>query len=750
MISNIKQTSFIIIYLIIISVICIGAFIYNQVLQDNFSESTCLSLQEVLNQQKLSFQFKLEGEINSLKILSRELTDRYTDFNDLSKCVSAIDAAKQNTDFGFITLANLDGLGIANNGRQVDVGYQKYFQKAALGETFISDPFAPPFDEGLLVAVATPVYSSGEISAVLIGLFELNKMDGVFASSFQGNGHAYVCTISGDVITRTDSKNSTAKNNLLRLFKSATVTKYDTYDMVKENMQKGKKGHSEYILDGQRRLMHYEPLGISNWYVVSVTGYNYINQQVTEIMNNTILLTTCIILLFSILFAVYLFNYSKLRKAEAEVREADQRTQLMLNATPIGSILWRKDFTIMDCNEEILKMFGLKNTSDLSTNFFELSPKHQPNGALSKELALSYLSKSLEEGYSKFEWVHQSLTGEPIPSEVVLVRLSYKGEYVIAGYSRDLREQKSMMDEINKMLKNAILDEKCFRALTVHSKMAVVEWDNSIKKVRSYKSVEDLFKINLEEKKDYKDLVPFNMIHSEDIHIYGKILESVKLGESFNSIRLRLKTESGDYRWCNYSGITVRDDDGNIYKTIGFFEDIDEEVKREETLQQKSKIDALTRMYNKDAVRLLITEAMSNTSNGTEHAVICLDLDNFKKINDSFGHLYGDEVLIEISSKIKKMFRSSDILGRFGGDEFVLFMQDFPDIEFLKEKMTALNNSIRKTYKSGTVEHTVSASIGISLYPIHGTSYDELYRKADAASYIAKREGKDRYKFHEE
>ena len=96
---------------------------------------------------------------------------------------------------------------------------------------------------------------------------------------------------------------------------------------------------------------------------------------------------------------------------------------------------------------------------------------------------------------------------------------------------------------------------------------------------------------------------------------------------------------------------------------------------------------------------------------------------------------------------MKNLFRSDDVLGRFGGDEFVIFVRAIPNIGFVEEKAAELNKRLNKTYEKGGIECTISASIGIALFPSDGKTYSVLHKKADEASYAAKKSGKNTYRF---
>jgi len=124
------------------------------------------------------------------------------------------------------------------------------------------------------------------------------------------------------------------------------------------------------------------------------------------------------------------------------------RARLMLDATPLGAIYWDKDFRCVDCNEESVRLFGVKDKQEYLDRFMELSPEYQPDGSPSKKQAFEYVKKAFTDGYCRFEWLHQRIDGEPIPCEVILIRVEYEGDYSVLGYTRDLRELKEMMKKI--------------------------------------------------------------------------------------------------------------------------------------------------------------------------------------------------------------------------------------------------------------------------------------------------------------
>ena len=153
--------------------------------------------------------------------------------------------------------------------------------------------------------------------------------------------------------------------------------------------------------------------------------------------------------------ASYTRDLRELKTTLAQMREADERVQLMLDATPLCCNLWDDHFGIVECNQEAVKLFKLSSKQEYLERFFDLSPSFQPCGRPSFETMRENIAKAFRDGRYRFGWMHQRLDGSPIPAEITLVRVKYKEFYIVAGYTRDLREQNKMMGELQLALKQA-------------------------------------------------------------------------------------------------------------------------------------------------------------------------------------------------------------------------------------------------------------------------------------------------------
>lgn len=160
------------------------------------------------------------------------------------------------------------------------------------------------------------------------------------------------------------------------------------------------------------------------------------------------------------------------------------------------------------------------------------------------------------------------------------------------------------------------------------------------------------------------------------------------------------------------------------------------------TISTERDRDALTGLYNKSALQREIKQnLLKNKSNGI---LLIFDVDNFKTINDSFGHDVGDLVLKNISDIFTRTFRRSDIIGRFGGDEFVIFMTMLSDTEIAKVRATQALEEMNRTPVEGDPNLFIHGSFGIAAVPAMGQTYDELFKRADKALYESKNKGKNR------
>lgn len=202
-------------------------------------------------------------------------------------------------------------------------------------------------------------------------------------------------------------------------------------------------------------------------------------------------------------------------------------------------------------------------------------------------------------------------------------------------------------------------------------------------------------------------------------------------------------------KWSSISAI--KDDCGNVLFYIASFSDISERKEAEARIEHLAHHDILTGLYNRFSMENRLEQAIATSRRGNQKlAVLFIDLDRFKNINDSLGHHIGDQLLIAVAGSLKECVRESDIAARIGGDEFVIVLtglNDSSQAAFVAENML---QKITRPYEISGYELSTSPSIGISVYPNDGDTVDELLRTADVAMYHAKDHGRNTYHYFTE
>lgn len=209
------------------------------------------------------------------------------------------------------------------------------------------------------------------------------------------------------------------------------------------------------------------------------------------------------------------------------------------------------------------------------------------------------------------------------------------------------------------------------------------------------------------------------------------------------------RRKDGHAYLCMISLVRVQDDDGKILHTIGFFKDRTESYNAKQKIEELAFSDALTGLPNRLLLEERINQSITHASRSNgEFALLFLDLDNFKQINDSLGHPFGDRVLIEVTERLKNCLRQVDTAARLGGDEFVLLLHqaNASGAEICARRVLA---DLAAPFSLDGIQFSVTCSIGIALYPADGSKIEDLIKNADSAMYHVKERGRSDFRFYQ-
>lgn len=229
------------------------------------------------------------------------------------------------------------------------------------------------------------------------------------------------------------------------------------------------------------------------------------------------------------------------------------------------------------------------------------------------------------------------------------------------------------------------------------------------------------------------------LIHPDDAGLWKEHIHDINNNGKPEAFDLRLLKHDGSIVWFNHICVPVYDDKGKQVGVRSTNLDITKRKQDEESIEQMAYIDPLTNLYNRRYLQRHLDDLMNiNTSTIHTFPVLFLDLDRFKNINDGFGHQFGDRLLRIIAKRIDEIAGEQALVCRFGGDEFVVVLNEETSNESVRSFATELLRTIEKPLKLDSIELHVSASIGIAFYPDDGEDADTLIRNADVAMYKTK------------
>jgi len=232
----------------------------------------------------------------------------------------------------------------------------------------------------------------------------------------------------------------------------------------------------------------------------------------------------------------------------------------------------------------------------------------------------------------------------------------------------------------------------------------------------------------------------FSVFHPDDLETVRRALWEAELmdRDEVRRDRIRLKGRNGQYSWYRSQYKAGFDRKGRVLCLVGTLTDIDAQINREVELRKQAQQDSLTGVYNRAGVKL-INARLEQISRGI---LFMLDLDDFKTINDTYGHAAGDRVLMAIGGVLHETFRADDIVARVGGDEFIAFLSGSDSRAMGEQKGRELLERVRALRVTG-VNAAISVSVGAARAPALGRSYEALSQAADEAMYQVKQDGKN-------
>ena len=231
-------------------------------------------------------------------------------------------------------------------------------------------------------------------------------------------------------------------------------------------------------------------------------------------------------------------------------------------------------------------------------------------------------------------------------------------------------------------------------------------------------------------------------------HLKGTLGEEVDIGQAFSRLKekggivedVQVKLPDGKMHWLRITAKAVYDSEGKLIMAIGKIMDVQEEREEKDRLLAQAQNDSLTNIYNAASCREKVDGYLRQAKEDRAGALLVLDIDHFKSINDRYGHYVGDQVLIRTAEVLKEVFREDDVVGRLGGDEFCIFMKGARKAQQVRKKYEEVRSELRKKIELEGGDLTVSVG---AAFTEKGQDFTEVYKKADAALYVVKEHSRD-------
>lgn len=409
-----------------------------------------------------------------------------------------------------------------------------------------------------------------------------------------------------------------------------------------------------------------------------------------------------------------------------------------------GMLIIQND-KFVDCNNSVVKMLHYANKKQLlNTHPSELSPEYQADGRKSYDRVEENAKIVLEKGSHTFEWIHLRSNGEPFWVEVVLTDMSTEIDVIFLVVWREIGEKK-LLEEKNsyqQMLLNSVLN----------SSIDLIYYKDYKNEDGAYIGCNDSFERFAGKTKE-------DITGKNDIELFGEELglfcrskdKDVMDTNDTISNEEWVTYPNGDKVLLHTTKSLLKYNNNEVIGILGISRDMTNEYKYKKQLEenieqqkQLSALDPLTEIYNRRSF-FEISEKLLKISNRNHSplTLMMIDIDLFKRVNDRYGHLVGDDILKYVTSTIQSRLRKSDIFGRYGGEEFLVLLPNTDlqgGLELAEEIRSLFSNT---PYIDEKLSLRITVSIGVTQHTDE-TLMRQFIEKSDSALYAAKRNGRNR------
>ena len=307
-------------------------------------------------------------------------------------------------------------------------------------------------------------------------------------------------------------------------------------------------------------------------------------------------------------------------------------------------------------------------------------------------------------------------------------------------------------DEFNMLIDEVVRSEERHKVISGISDSMLFDWNARTQRMYISDNLSEKFSISKELAEERGILAFSECIHEDDFDSFYEDIQLAIQKENGIESQYRFNLISGGYIWTSLKAMCITDWIGEPTHLIGVLHDIDADKRKELILSERATYDYLSQLYNRESFEKKLGEALDSAKkNQLSLAILFIDLDDFKDINDNYSHAVGDEVLKFVADTIKSKITGKGFAGRFGGDEFVVCITCDECVDNVEEFAVSIIDSLNEGFDSESGIHfKVECSIGIAISPDHGQAIPDLFMAADDAMYHVKKDGKGNYHLYDQ
>ncbi|MBL8258447.1 MAG: PAS domain S-box protein [Candidatus Competibacteraceae bacterium] len=422
------------------------------------------------------------------------------------------------------------------------------------------------------------------------------------------------------------------------------------------------------------------------------------------------------------------------RQAEEALRESESRYRQLFELESDAILLIDNDTgRILEANSAAVDLYGYSRGELLQKRNVDLSAEPQQTRELTRQTSVG------SKAFVPMRWLRKR-DGTVFPAEITGRFFSWRGRAVHIAAIRDIAERQRILVELR-------ASEARFRSIFELSPLGIALISKSdYRFVQANPRYCELLGYSLEA---LRWMTVADVTHPEDWPQSKQLLKTLSAEKRTGfTLQKRYLHQSGACRWVNITADLLTDDHGGEPLIMGIVEDITERRQAEERIRHLALHDVLTDLPNRALLEDRLGQALNEAQREQSSvALLFLDLDRFKIVNDSLGHAVGDGLLRAVAERLGHHVRGSDTVGRLGGDEFVILLTAIRDASDVARIASKLLESMAEPWRVNGYVLNVSTSIGISLYPMDGDDPDTLLQHADTALYQAKASGRNNYRF---